>query len=140
MEQAAHVGCLVREEGSAWRICSTYLVQMTLQGRLLFHAKGMSLSGEQLNPLTCVAILRASGVDVTVRRDPAAAATDGDGGRFDVPNIPGASGYASIYRWRHGTDPRDQLAAHANGLRLCPPGARGYRRYYRQEGGTTSCR
>ena len=103
VEQAAYVGCLFRQEGSPWHSGSTYLVQLTPDGRVFVHAKAMSLSGRQLKPAIYGAILQALGIDPAALTDPAAAlaafaaATAGDGGLFDVPGIPGASGYASAY-------------------------------------------
>ena len=103
VEQVAYLGCLVRQEGSAWRSGSTYLVQLTPDGRVLVHAQDMSLSGGQLHPLIYGSILQAVGINPTGLTDPAAAtaafaaAAAGDGGRFDVPNVPGTSGYAYVY-------------------------------------------
>ena len=102
-EQAAYVGCLLRQEGSPWRSGSTYLIQLTPDGRVFVHAKDMSLSGRLLNPVIYGAILHALGIDPAVLTDPAAAqaaftaAAAGDGGPFNVPDVPGASGYASAY-------------------------------------------
>ena len=101
--QTAYFGCLVRQEGSPWRSGSTYLVQLTIDGRVFFHAKDMSLSGRQLHPLIYGAILQALGIDPAALRDPAAAAAAfaaaiaGDGGPFNVAPVPGASGYATVY-------------------------------------------
>ena len=103
VEQAAYVGCLVRQEGSAWRSGSTYLVQLTLDGRVLVHTQDMSLSGEKLMTLIYLAILQALGINPAVLADPGrapaafAAATMGDGGLFDVAGVAGATGYATIY-------------------------------------------
>ena len=102
--QAAYAGCLFRQEGSAWRSGSTYLVQLDLTGRVLIHAKDMSLSARLLDPVIYEAILQALGIDPAVLADPAAAfatftaAASGDGGPFDVPGVPGASGYATVFR------------------------------------------
>ena len=63
----------------------------------------MSLSGRQLNPVIYAAILHALGIDPAALTDPAAAmaafaaAADGDGGPFNVPEIAAASGYATIF-------------------------------------------
>ena len=100
-----YAGCLIRQEGSVYRSGSTYLIQLRRDGRVFVHAKDMSLSGRQLRPVIYGAILQqALGIDpAVVRTDPAAAlaaftdATTGDGGSFDVPSIPGASGYAAVY-------------------------------------------
>ena len=103
VRQAAYVGCLVRQEGSLWRSGSTYLVQLTPDGRVFVHAKDMSLSGRQLTPTIYGAILHALGVSPAALTDPAAAfsafaaAAAGNGGLFDVSGVPGASGYATVY-------------------------------------------
>ena len=99
-EQGYYVGCLIRQEGSPWRSGSTYLVELTADGRVFLHAKDMSLSGRLLNPLVYGAILQAVGIDPTDLGDPVKAAAAfakaaaGDGGLFAVP---GASGYANVY-------------------------------------------
>ena len=103
LEQVAYLGCLVRQEGSAWRSGSTYLVQLTPDGRVLVHAKDMALSGRLLNPLIYGAIIQALGINLADVTDPSSflaaftAAVAGDGGSFDVPTVPGASGYAFAY-------------------------------------------
>ena len=103
VEQTLYLRCLFRQEGSPWRSGSTYLVQLTPDGRVYVHAQQMSLSGRQLNPVIYVAILHALGIDPAALTDPAAAmaafaaAADGDGGPFNVPEIAAASGYATIF-------------------------------------------
>ena len=102
-QRALYAGCLLRQEGSVYRSGSTYLIQLRLDGRVFVHAKDMSLSGRQLRPVIYGAILRALGIDPAVRTDPAAAlaaftdAAARDGGSFDIPSIPGASGHAVVY-------------------------------------------
>lgn len=118
----AHLGCLVRQEGSPYRSGSTYLVQMTLDGRVLVHAKDMQLSGRLLNPLIYAGILSALGVSQTdlanlASRDPATAGaafqavfntlSQEPTGSFNIeaappipgvsPGAPAASGYAVAY-------------------------------------------
>ena len=101
-DQAFYIGCLLRQEGSPWRSGSTYLVQLT-PDRIFFHAKAMALSGRQLNPMIYGAILRALGINPADLADPATAqaafagAAAGNGGSFNVPNVPGASGYVTVY-------------------------------------------
>ncbi|MDD9991522.1 MAG: autotransporter domain-containing protein [Rhodospirillales bacterium] len=101
--QAQYLGCLIREDESPWRSGSTYLVTLTHDGRVNVHAKDMSLSGRQLRPSIYGGILRALGINPADRADPAAfraafaAAEAGNGGSFDIPGVPGASGYASAY-------------------------------------------
>jgi hypothetical protein len=101
VEEAFYLGCLIRHEGSPWRSGSTYLIQLTADSRIFVHAKDMSLSGRLLNPLIYGAILQALGINPADLTDRAAAlaalaaAVAGDGGPFNVPDIPGASGYAA---------------------------------------------
>ena len=103
--------CLLREEGGPYRSGSTYLVQLTPDGRILIHAKDMALAPGQLNPLIYAEILSALGVPSTVlgnlaSTDPAVAgealatlfATLSQ--ELDAPfdaGLPGASGYATSY-------------------------------------------
>ena len=101
-KQGAYLGCLVRQEGSPWRSGSTYLVQLTPDGRVWVHTKDMSLSARQLTPVIYSAVLAALGIDPAALTDPAAAqaaftaTAAGDGGPFNLPDIPGASGYAVV--------------------------------------------
>ena len=103
VRQAAYTACLVRQEGSPWRSGSTYLVQLTPDGRVFIHARDMSLSGRQLRPALYGAVLHALGISPASLADPAAAfaafagAAAADGGAFNVPSLPGASGYANVY-------------------------------------------
>ena len=101
-EETFHIACLLREEGSPWRSGSTYLVTLTPDGRIYEHAKSMALVGRLLERGIYGAILQALGIDPADLADPAAAqaaftaAWAGDGGPFDVPGVPGASGYAIV--------------------------------------------
>ena len=103
VRQAAYTACLVRQEGSPWRSGSTYLVQLTPDGRVFIHAKDMSLSGRQLKPALYGAVLHAVGISPAALADPAAAfaafaaAAAKDGGPFNVAALPEASGYANVY-------------------------------------------
>ena len=103
VQQVAYFGCVVRQEGGPWRHASTYVVQLTPDGRVFFHAKDMSLSGHQLHPLIYGSILQGLGIDPTTLSNPAAAAAAfaaaiaGNGGPFNVAPVPGASGYATVY-------------------------------------------
>ncbi len=98
-----YLRCLVRQDHSPWRSGSTYLVTLTPDGRVFIHAKDMSLSGAKLRPSIYAEILQALGIDPADLADPAAvrlaiaAALAGNGGSFDIPTVPGASGYASVY-------------------------------------------
>ena len=117
--QGLYIGCLVRQDNSVWRAGSTYIVTLTLDGRVFLNAKDMSLSGRQLNPLIYGSILSALGVSPAVLADLAspdpatqqsafaeliATLSQEPDGAFDatvamgpVPGIPGASGYAAVY-------------------------------------------
>ena len=103
LEQSAYVSCLLRQEGSPWRSGSTYLVELTLDGRVFLHAKNMALSARLLTPVIYGAILHALGINPADLTDSATAqaaftaAAAGDGGPFNVPGVPGASGYATVY-------------------------------------------
>ena len=98
-----YLACLSRQEGGPFRSGSTYLVQLAIDGRVFYHAKDMTLSGRQLNPAIYGAILQAVGINPAHLADPATAlgaiavASAGNGGAFNIPNVPGASGYAVIY-------------------------------------------
>ena len=101
--QAQYLGCLIRRDESPWRSGSTYLVTLTPDGRVNVQAKDMSLSGRLLKPSIYVGILGALGIDPAVlanrpaARAAFAAAEAGNGGPFDIPGVPGASGYAVVY-------------------------------------------
>ena len=101
--QTQYFACLIRQDESPWRSGSTYLVTLTHDGRVFVHAKDMSLSGRQLKPSIYGGILQALGISRADLTDPAtaraafAAAEAGNGGSFDIPGVPGASGYASAY-------------------------------------------
>ncbi|MDE3260124.1 MAG: T9SS type A sorting domain-containing protein [Gemmatimonadota bacterium] len=120
LEQATYFGCLVRQEGSAYRSGSTYLIQLTPDGRVFVHSKAMALSGRLLNPLIYGSILSGLGVSPgdlanMASPDPAVAARalgaamgvlmQEPDGAFDAttpipglsPGIPGASGHAAVY-------------------------------------------
>ena len=103
LEEAFYIGCLIRQEGGPYRSGSTYLVQLT-PNRIFVHAKDMALTGRLLNPLIYGAILQALGINpAELLANPAAAldlftaAAAGNGGAFSIPNVPGASGYATVY-------------------------------------------
>ena len=119
-EEYVYFGCTLRKEGSPWRSGPIYFVQLSLDGRLLVHAKDMAFSGRLLNPFIYAEILLALGVSPAVlfnlaSTDPAvlnaalaevmATLSQEPHAPFDAttpvegmrPGIPGASGYASIY-------------------------------------------
>ncbi len=100
--QAQYLGCLIRQDESPWRSGSTYLVTLTHDGRVNVQAKDMSLSGRLLKPLIYGEILGALGIDPALLGTPAAraefaAAEAGNGGPFNIPGVPGDSGYAVAY-------------------------------------------
>ena len=111
--ESLQVQCLTRQEGSAWRSGSTYLVVLTADGRVFQHSKSLGLSGRLLNPLIYGAILQAAGINPAELTDLASAreafAAAGNGGSFGVQDIPGASGFAfpvahALHIWTAGFD------------------------------------
>ena len=108
LQQAYHFGCLIRQEGGPWRFGSTYLVQLTPDGRVFVHTGNMALSGRPLRPAILAEILISLGVSRADFANPAAvlrtlsqephasfdATTPRPGQR---PGIAGAKGYASAY-------------------------------------------
>ena len=65
LEGVARFGCFVRQEMSLSRSGSTYIALLTLDGRVILHAKQMSFSGRQVNPFVRGAILSALGTSLT---------------------------------------------------------------------------
>ena len=108
VQQAYHFGCLIRQDGGPWRSGSTYLVQLTLDGRVFVHSEDMTLSGNLINRGILATILVSLGVSPadlanpaaivnTLRQEPHApfdATTPIPGQR---PGIAGAKGYVSAY-------------------------------------------
>ena len=118
VEEGLYIGCAIRQENGIWRSSSTYIVTLTLDGRVFVHAKDMSLSGRLLDPLIYGEILSALGVSPAVLADLADPAKQNSAfaavigtlsqepdGAFDAtvpvpglrPGIPGAAGYAAVY-------------------------------------------
>ena len=111
--------CDIRQEGRPYRSGSTYLVQLTMDGRVFVHAKSMSLSGRLLNPVIYAEILSALGVSPTTLADLAspdpavagrafgalyAALVQDRDAPFDATSlVPGASGYATTFLDLTGT-------------------------------------
>ena len=93
-EGEAYFGCLIRQDESPYRSGSTFLVSLAPDGSVLVHSKAMRLSGRKLNPLIYGSIFRALGVR---RFTDLIAAANSDGRSFNVPDIAGASGYATVY-------------------------------------------
>ena len=111
--------CDIRQVGRPYRSGSTYLVQLTMDGRVYVHAKSMSLSGRLLNPVIYAEILSALGVSPTTLADLAspdpaiagrafgalyAALVQDRDAPFDATSlVPGASGYATTFLDLTGT-------------------------------------
>ena len=121
LQQAYHFGCLIRQEGGPWRSGSTYLVQLTLDGRVFVHSQDMTLSGRRLNRAILAEILTSLGVARADLGKPAAILNtllDEPHAAFDAtapipsqrPGIPGAKGYASVYKTARRPDPIILLA------------------------------
>ena len=100
LKELAYVGCLLRQEGGPWRAGNIYVTRQVPSPRIFIHAKDQSLSGRQLKPEIYAGILHALGIDPAVlasAEETRAAFTEaatGTGALFDLPDIPGASGYA----------------------------------------------
>ena len=116
-ELQLYVGCILRQDGSHLHSGSTYLVKLTPDGRVFIHAKNMALSGRLLNRSIYGAILRALEINLAGLQDDPVAITAAfneaagrDGGQFDIPGIPGASGYAAVYYSRNFRFPLVLLA------------------------------
>ena len=100
--------CVIRHDGP-WKSGSTYIVTVSLDGRVFFHSARASLSGRPLSTAVYVAILRALGITATNPADIRAALAsvvqtgsfpNADGG--DLPAQIG--GYAVGFR-RAGGNP-----------------------------------
>ena len=120
LEKLTYLGCLVRQEGSAYRSGSTFLVMLSPGGRVIWHAKAMRFSGRLLDPSIYRTILFSLGVERSILADLASPdpatrrmaftaaletlAQEPDG-PFDVttpipglrPGFPGAAGHAAAY-------------------------------------------
>ena len=119
--QAYHFGCLIRQDGGPWRSGSTYLVQLTLDGRIFVHSRDMTLSGRLLNRAILAEILTSLGVaraDLTNTAAILRTLLQEPHAPFDAtapvpgqrPGIPGAAGYASVYKSARRPDPVILLA------------------------------
>ena len=103
VEEGLYIGCAIRQDDGIWRSGDTYIVTLTPDGRVFIHAKDMSLAGRQLNLSIYGAILHTLGINPADLANPATfltaftTAAMGNGGAFDIPNVPGASGYATVY-------------------------------------------
>ncbi len=113
LQRFLHYSCLLRREESPWRSGSTYVVALSLDGRVYFHANNMALSGRRLNPVIFGVILNALGVsrddladlaspDPAVRASAIGAVSatllQEPDAPFDATSArPGASGHAGSY-------------------------------------------
>ncbi len=121
LQQAYHFGCLIRQDGGPWRSGSTYLVQLTPDGRVFVHTREMALSGRLLNRAILARILTSLGVSQADLTNPAAilrTLSQEPHASFDAtapipgirPGIPGAKGYASVYNRARQASPMILLA------------------------------
>ena len=106
-------GCQIRQENSAYFSGSTYIVTLTLSGRVFAHAKDMDLSGWLIKPEIFGSILSALGVsrvdminmaspdhDVSEQafHNVLATLSQRPDGAFDATRaVPGASGYVVVF-------------------------------------------
>ncbi|MCY3803011.1 MAG: autotransporter domain-containing protein [Gammaproteobacteria bacterium] len=120
VSQAYYFACLIRQDGGPWQSGSTYLVQLTLDGRIFVHTRDMTLSGRRLNRAILAEILTSLDVDPADLTNPQAVLRtllDEPHAEFDAtapvgqrPGIPGAKGYASVYKTARRPDPIILLA------------------------------
>ncbi len=96
----AYAGCLIRNEGP-WKAGSTYIVALSLDGRVILNGKDMSTGGRPLQPAVYGAILAALGITATTEAEIRTALTNvAATGSFPIANggqIPGIGGYAVGY-------------------------------------------
>ncbi|MDE0330536.1 MAG: autotransporter domain-containing protein [Nitrospinae bacterium] len=99
-QELAYSGCLIRNEGP-WKSGDTYIVALSLDGRVILNGKDMSTGGRPLQPAVYGAILRALGITATTPADVRAAlanvATTGSFPNANGGMIPGIGGYAVGY-------------------------------------------
>ncbi len=120
LAKQTYLGCLIRQEGSAYRSGSTFLVLMSPGSRVIWHATAMRFSGRRLDPSIYQTILFSLGVKRStlaglVSTDPGTRnaaftaakqtlAQEPDG-PFDAttpipglrPGFPGAAGHAAAF-------------------------------------------
>ena len=120
LAKQTYLGCLIRQEGSAYRSGSTFLVLLSPGSRLIWHATAMRFSGRRLDPSIYQTILFSLGVERSILADllspdpetlnmafEAAKQTlaQEPDGPFDAttpipglrPGFPGAAGHAAAY-------------------------------------------
>ncbi len=127
---SVYIACIAREKEGPYYSDSTYTMLVTLDGRLLIHAKDMSLSIRQLNPQIYAVILSGLGAsaDDLARlgsADPAVAgqalvgifaklSAEEPDGAFSFggsqSGIPATSGHAAVYYSSESTSPIILLA------------------------------
>ena len=66
LAKQTYLGCLIRQEGSAYRSGSTFLVLMSPGSRVIWHATAMRFSGRRLDPAIYQTILFSLGVDRSI--------------------------------------------------------------------------
>ena len=105
--ELTHNACLIRHEGP-WKSGDTYLVTVSIDGRVFFHSAKASLSGRPLNRVVYGAILRALGITATAPADVRAALAGvvqtGGFPSTDGGAVQGVGGYAVGFR-RTGGNP-----------------------------------
>ena len=120
LAKQTYLGCLIRQEGSAYRSGSTFLVLMSPGSRVIWHATAMRFSGRRLDPAIYRTVLFSLGVERSILADLASPdpgtrsmafdaakqtlAQEPDG-PFDAttpipglrPGFPGAAGHAAAF-------------------------------------------
>ena len=69
LAKQTYLGCLIRQEGSAYRSGSTFLVLLSPGSRVIWHATAMRFSGRRLDPAIYQTILFSLGVERSVLAD-----------------------------------------------------------------------
>ena len=69
LAKQTYLGCLIRQEGSAYRSGSTFLVLLSPGSRLIWHATAMRFSGRRLEPAIYQTILFSLGVERSILAD-----------------------------------------------------------------------
>ena len=105
--ELAHNACIIRQEGP-WKSGGTYLVTVSLDGRVFFHSARAALGGKPLSNAVRLAIYRALGITATTPADIRAAlvnvAETGSFPNADGGALQGVGGYAVGFR-RTGGNP-----------------------------------
>ncbi len=105
--ELAHNACIIRQEGP-WKSGGTYLVTVSLDGRVFFHSARAALGGKPLSNAVRLAIYRALGITSTAPAGIRAAlvnvAETGSFPNADGGALQGVGGYAVGFR-RTGGNP-----------------------------------